>query len=114
MPVLPGVATATEILMALDAGLDCVKFFPAEAARWAEGVSSALAAPFATTRFVPTGGITAGTLPAYAVTPRCWPWVAAGWWRPTCLQSGRFDEVYGWLPRRSPKRPSHGLPSIVA
>ena len=30
MPVFPGVATATEIQMALDAGLDTVKFFPAE------------------------------------------------------------------------------------
>ncbi len=64
IPVLPGVATATEVMMALDEGLGHLKFFPAEASG---GVSalSALAAPFAGVRFVPTGGITQQLLPAY-------------------------------------------------
>ena len=45
VPVFPGVATATEIQMALDAGLDTVKFFPAEQLGGAAMVK-ALAAPF--------------------------------------------------------------------
>src|SRR4051812_11853196 len=56
VPVLPGVATATEIQAALEAGLDVVKFFPAEAAGGV-GALKALAAPFRSVRFVPTGGI---------------------------------------------------------
>lgn len=90
--VLPGVATATEILMALDAGLDCVKFFPAEAAGGLKALS-ALAAPFGATRFVPTGGITAGTLPAYSrhrsVLAVGGSWMVAA----DLLQGGRFAEV---------------------
>jgi len=56
VPVLPGVATATEIQMALDAGLDTVKFFPAVPAGGVAMIK-ALAAPFSQVRFVPTGGI---------------------------------------------------------
>jgi 2-dehydro-3-deoxyphosphogluconate aldolase/(4S)-4-hydroxy-2-oxoglutarate aldolase len=64
VPVFPGVATATEIQMALEAGLDTVKFFPAETA----GGPSALRAmsqPFGTMRFIPTGGITPVSLASY-------------------------------------------------
>jgi 2-dehydro-3-deoxyphosphogluconate aldolase / (4S)-4-hydroxy-2-oxoglutarate aldolase len=68
VPVLPGVATATEILTALDAGIDTVKFFPAEAAGGIAALK-ALAAPFRGVRFVPTGGITAGGLAAYLGQP---------------------------------------------
>src|SRR5690606_2196314 len=57
VPVFPGVATASELMAALDAGCDVVKFFPAEPLG---GVSTlkALAAPFPGVRFIPTGGIT--------------------------------------------------------
>lgn len=56
VPVIPGVATATEVQMALDAGVEVVKLFPAVAVG---GVAliKALSAPFPTVRFVPTGGI---------------------------------------------------------
>jgi 2-dehydro-3-deoxyphosphogluconate aldolase / (4S)-4-hydroxy-2-oxoglutarate aldolase len=64
VPVLPGVATATEIQMALDAGLEAVKFFPAEQLGGVEMVK-ALAAPFRGVRFVPTGGVNTGNLAAY-------------------------------------------------
>jgi 2-dehydro-3-deoxyphosphogluconate aldolase/(4S)-4-hydroxy-2-oxoglutarate aldolase len=54
--VIPGVATATEVIAALDRGLDLLKLFPAEAAG---GVAllRALRGPFPDVRFVPTGGI---------------------------------------------------------
>jgi 2-dehydro-3-deoxyphosphogluconate aldolase / (4S)-4-hydroxy-2-oxoglutarate aldolase len=68
VPVLPGVATATEIQAALDAGLETVKFFPAEAAGGL-AVLKALAAPFRGVRFVPTGGITADGLATYLAEP---------------------------------------------
>jgi 2-dehydro-3-deoxyphosphogluconate aldolase/(4S)-4-hydroxy-2-oxoglutarate aldolase len=64
VPVLPGVATATEIQLALDAGVTTVKFFPAEAAGGAAAVK-ALAAPYREVRFVPTGGVSPANLDAY-------------------------------------------------
>ncbi len=46
VPVVPGIATATELMRALKAGLDTVKLFPAEAARRPAATLRALAAPF--------------------------------------------------------------------
>jgi 2-dehydro-3-deoxyphosphogluconate aldolase/(4S)-4-hydroxy-2-oxoglutarate aldolase len=66
--VLPGIATATELMRALDAGLTAVKLFPAAQIGGA-GLVRALAAPFPDARFVPTGGITAEDLPSYAALP---------------------------------------------
>lgn len=54
---LPGVATATEVQRALSAGLDTVKFFPADRLGGLDTIR-ALAAPFAGLRFVPSGGVT--------------------------------------------------------
>ena len=58
MPVLPGIATATELTAALALGVSTVKLFPAEASA-ALDLIQALAAPFPEARFVPTGGINA-------------------------------------------------------
>ena len=68
VPVLPGVATATEIQVALEAGLEAVKFFPAEASGGLAALK-ALAAPFRGLWFVPTGGITADGLASYLAEP---------------------------------------------
>lgn len=54
--ILPGVATATELMRARSLGVKVVKLFPAEAAGGARAVA-ALAAVFPDVRFVPTGGI---------------------------------------------------------
>jgi 2-dehydro-3-deoxyphosphogluconate aldolase/(4S)-4-hydroxy-2-oxoglutarate aldolase len=68
VPVFPGVATATEIQMALDAGLSTVKFFPAEQLGGVAMVK-ALAAPFRSVRFIPTGGVNAGNIASYLAVP---------------------------------------------
>lgn len=92
VPVIPGVATPTEISMALARGLDLVKFFPAEAMG---GVATlgALSAPFARVRFIPTGGITVANLPQYLALPN----VAAcgGSWmaKEGMISAGRFTEI---------------------
>ena len=54
--VLPGVATATEVQRAAKAGLDTVKFFPADRLGGL-GTIAALAAPFVGMGFVPSGGV---------------------------------------------------------
>lgn len=68
VPVLPGVATATELQRALTLGVDVVKIFPAEAIGGVKFLE-ALAAPFPEVRFVPTGGITVENLPRYLASP---------------------------------------------
>jgi 2-dehydro-3-deoxyphosphogluconate aldolase/(4S)-4-hydroxy-2-oxoglutarate aldolase len=68
IPVMPGVATPTEIQMALDSGLSILKFFPAEALGGIP-LLEAIAAPFVDVRFVPTGGITPSNLADYLRLP---------------------------------------------
>lgn len=68
IPVIPGVATPTEIQMALADGITLVKFFPAEAIGGARALS-AMAGPFPMLRFIPTGGITPGSLDSYLALP---------------------------------------------
>jgi 2-dehydro-3-deoxyphosphogluconate aldolase / (4S)-4-hydroxy-2-oxoglutarate aldolase len=92
VPVFPGVATPTEIQMALDEGVEVVKFFPAES-MGGIGTLKALAGPFPMVRFIPTGGITAERLGAYlevrSVLAVGGSWMVA----PGLLAAGRFDEV---------------------
>lgn len=64
VPVLPGVATATEIQRARRAGLRVVKFFPAETLGGVHALD-ALSAPFPAMRFIPTGGISPANLHPY-------------------------------------------------
>ena len=69
VPMLPGVCTPTEIMMALAHGISVVKWFPAEASG---GVAylKAVAAAFGQVRFVPTGGVGPGNLAAYLSLPQ--------------------------------------------
>jgi 2-dehydro-3-deoxyphosphogluconate aldolase/(4S)-4-hydroxy-2-oxoglutarate aldolase len=64
VPVIPGIATATELMRALELGVGTVKFFPAEQLGGPTGIQ-ALAGPFPGVRFLPTGGVTVDTLSAY-------------------------------------------------
>jgi 2-dehydro-3-deoxyphosphogluconate aldolase/(4S)-4-hydroxy-2-oxoglutarate aldolase len=68
VPVVPGVATATELMAALDAGITTVKLFPAESIGGINTLRS-LAAVFPHVRFVPTGGISASNAPTYLAEP---------------------------------------------
>jgi 2-dehydro-3-deoxyphosphogluconate aldolase/(4S)-4-hydroxy-2-oxoglutarate aldolase len=64
IPFLPGIASASELMACLEAGLTVCKFFPAAEAG---GVAAlrAFAGPFPAARFCPTGGIDAAAAPAY-------------------------------------------------
>src|SRR2546423_6827403 len=68
IPVLPGVATPTEINMALAKGVKLLKFFPAEELGGAR-MLKALYAPYQEVRFIPTGGINAKNLAEYLALP---------------------------------------------
>jgi 2-dehydro-3-deoxyphosphogluconate aldolase / (4S)-4-hydroxy-2-oxoglutarate aldolase len=56
MPFIPGIATASELMSALEHGFQTVKFFPAVASGGIPALK-ALAGPFPQARFCPTGGI---------------------------------------------------------
>ncbi|PKB14713.1 2-keto-3-deoxy-phosphogluconate aldolase [Novosphingobium kunmingense] len=62
VPFLPGTATSSDIMRGLDLGIDRFKFFPAEANGGIPALK-AIAAPFGSVKFCPTGGITAATAP---------------------------------------------------
>jgi 2-dehydro-3-deoxyphosphogluconate aldolase/(4S)-4-hydroxy-2-oxoglutarate aldolase len=64
VPLIPGVATVSEMMWALDHGIDCLKFFPAEAAGGA-AVLKAFSGPFPDVAFCPTGGIGLHNIDAY-------------------------------------------------
>lgn len=92
VPVIPGAVTATEIMAALDLGLDTVKFFPAEASGGIAALT-ALAAPFGGVSFLPTGGIGQANLTSYLTHPQV---IAAGgsWMLPgDAVAAGAWGEV---------------------
>jgi 2-dehydro-3-deoxyphosphogluconate aldolase/(4S)-4-hydroxy-2-oxoglutarate aldolase len=68
VPAIPGVATATEVLAALDQGLAVLKYFPAEAIGGIPALK-ALSGPFPDVRFVPTGGVSPANLADYLAAP---------------------------------------------
>jgi 2-dehydro-3-deoxyphosphogluconate aldolase / (4S)-4-hydroxy-2-oxoglutarate aldolase len=68
LPLLPGVATASEVMAAQADGLGFLKFFPATAAG-SVPLLKALAGPFPDVVFCPTGGITADTAPQFLALP---------------------------------------------
>jgi len=92
VPLLPGIATATELMRALKSGLDTVKLFPAEPLGGLRTLR-ALAAPFPRVRFVPTGGIDAYRMAAYIADPAVL--AVGGSWMATAdhLERGDYEEI---------------------
>ena len=92
VPVLPGVATASDIMHALSLGVDVVKLFPASVAG-GPGAIKALSAPFPQVRFMPTGGVSAANLHEYLDLPAV---IAAGgsWMvERSLVTAGDWDEI---------------------
>lgn len=63
-PLLPGVATASEAMLARDSGFRLLKLFPAEAVG-GRALLKSLAGPLPDLRFCPTGGISLESAPEY-------------------------------------------------
>lgn len=91
-PIFPGVATPTDITLALSFGLEVLKFFPAEAYGGASTLK-ALSAPFKQVRFIPTGGINTENLSQYLALPSVvacgGSWMVKADW----MKDGRWDEI---------------------
>jgi 2-dehydro-3-deoxyphosphogluconate aldolase/(4S)-4-hydroxy-2-oxoglutarate aldolase len=92
LPMVPGVATPSEIELATSLGVSVLKFFPAETMGGVTALK-AFAGPYPDARFIPTGGITPDLLPDYLRLPSV---VACGgsWIAPRdLLAAGRFDAI---------------------
>ncbi len=92
VPVTPGIATPTEIEMALDKGLEILKFFPAEALGGAV-MLKAMSGPYSDVKFIPTGGVNPQNLVGYlklSTVHAC----GGSWLAPSKLISTEaFDEI---------------------
>lgn len=90
--ITPGTSSPTDIEMALELGLEAVKFFPAEASGGLAKIK-AMAAPYVNMRFMPTGGINAKNLNSYLDFPKI---IACGgsWMVSDALiNAGEFDKI---------------------
>lgn len=92
VPYFPGVATPTEILAALDAGLTALKFFPAETLGGVAALK-AMSAPFPGISFMPTGGINLSNAKSYLENSAVLA-VGGSWMVPQKLiDEGNFTEI---------------------
>jgi len=92
LPLLPGAATASEIMTLMETGYRTLKFFPAEAAG---GVAmlQALRGPLPQASFCPTGGITPANAPDYLNLQNV-ACVGGSWVAPTGLvKAGDWDAI---------------------
>jgi len=92
LPLLPGVATASEIMTAQDDGLSELKFFPAMQAG-GPAMLKAWSGPFGGVRFCPTGGVTAANAVDFLALPNvvC---VGGSWLTPPdALARGNWAQI---------------------
>ena len=90
--VTPGVSTPTDIGMALDFGLETVKFFPAEAFGGIKTLK-AVSAPYTMMKFIPTGGIGPLNLLDYLNHPKV-PACGGSWMvKSDLIASHAFDKI---------------------
>ena len=68
LPLLPGVATGSEVMAALEGGYTELKFFPAQQAGGA-AMLKAFGGPFPDVRFCPTGGVSPANARDYLALP---------------------------------------------
>lgn len=92
IPITPGTQTPSEMEQALELGLKVVKFFPAEPAGGLKMIK-AVAAPYTTLQFMPTGGINQNNVEEYLEYDRILAcggsWMVKG----NLIAGGRFDEI---------------------
>ncbi len=69
IPYFPGCVTPTEIIRALELGIDVVKFFPAQVYGGLKAIN-ALGAAFPQVRFIPTGGVDNSNLAEFLKSKR--------------------------------------------
>ena len=92
LPLLPGVATGSEIMMAQEDGFTELKFFPAMQAG-GSALLKAWSGPFFDVKFCPTGGVTLQNAPDFLALPNviC---VGGSWIVPAdAMVKGDWDKI---------------------
>lgn len=92
VPLVPGVATASEAMTAREAGFRFLKLFPAEAVG-GRALLQSLSGPLADLRFCPTGGVSLASAPEYLALPNvvC---VGGSWLAPeAALAAGDWGRI---------------------
>ena len=92
IPITPGCCSPTDIEMALEYGIDVIKFFPAEASGGLKTLK-AISAPYGMVRFIPTGGIDTANLNEYLSFDKIL--ACGGSWmvKDELIKKGNFDEI---------------------
>jgi 2-dehydro-3-deoxyphosphogluconate aldolase/(4S)-4-hydroxy-2-oxoglutarate aldolase len=92
IPVTPGLNNPTTLEMALERGLEVVKFFPAGSSGGIKFLKD-MAAPYGGVRFIPTGGVNADNLNDYLAYDRVF--ACGGSWmvKADLISAGKFDEI---------------------
>jgi 2-dehydro-3-deoxyphosphogluconate aldolase/(4S)-4-hydroxy-2-oxoglutarate aldolase len=103
IPLIPGIATASELMRGLEHGWQRFKFFPAESSGGIAGLRG-LGGPFAQVRFCPTGGIDAAKAPAYLALPNV-ACVGGSWMVPADALAARDWNRIGNLAREASALP---------
>ena len=92
LPLLPGVATASEVMQAMSLGFDALKLFPAHGL-WGASQIEALQGVFPSLRFCPTGGIKPEHIATYLALRGCGG-VGGSWVTPERLiDQGDWDGI---------------------
>ena len=90
--ITPGCMSPSDIEIALENGLEVVKFFPAEPAGGLKMIK-AIAAPYVNMKFMPTGGINIKNVKEYLLYDRIG--ACGGSWmvKDSLMKSGEFDKI---------------------
>ncbi|MEJ2500175.1 MAG: bifunctional 4-hydroxy-2-oxoglutarate aldolase/2-dehydro-3-deoxy-phosphogluconate aldolase [Campylobacterales bacterium] len=89
---IPGVATASEVMAAINAGITGCKLFPATAVGGID-LLKGFAGPFPEMRFCPTGGIHPGNMNGFLALPNV-DCIGGSWIVPkTAVRAGEFVKV---------------------
>lgn len=92
IPVIPGTQSPSEMIAAMDLGLDHLKFFPAEPSGGLKMIK-AITAALTTIKIMPTGGVNAENVADYLKCDKIF--CAGGSWmvKKDLIRAGQFDVI---------------------
>ncbi|MCL1065590.1 bifunctional 4-hydroxy-2-oxoglutarate aldolase/2-dehydro-3-deoxy-phosphogluconate aldolase [Shewanella olleyana] len=92
VPLIPGVASISEVMVGMELGYTHFKFFPAEASGGVNALK-AFSGPLANIRFCPTGGITPNSYKNYLALPNV-DCIGGSWIAPTdAMEQGDWERI---------------------
>jgi 2-dehydro-3-deoxyphosphogluconate aldolase/(4S)-4-hydroxy-2-oxoglutarate aldolase len=92
LPIIPGCVTASDLEAGIEAGLSVFKFFPAGQLGGLETIKL-LGGPFPKLKFIPTGGLNFGNLPAYLENDRIMACGGSFMAKAELIRAGEWDAI---------------------